>query len=885
MKKWAAAGLHATVLLVAWASAQGAVAAVLACQQGAAGIVCRDNTRVLVEGFPHWKNEQSRVASVKPGFLADTIGRRLRLRLSSNGVGSDVGNEACFTFKGRADMRATRAVGLLSDQQAALAVVVTPAYAISTDPERSSLRVCARPTASDESFAEIRYGPYAEIAESLLKQPFPDGAMVPAVVGKRDPAAKAGYLFVDLTQWNAAKVFRYAEEGAFPYVLVYSSTWAGSAGSYPINLRAYPLGEYSLRHVVEDAADRGIVIGLHVLTSLIHKHDPLVRAGPDPRLLKDAFAVLDQDIDEAASRFRATTDLAGFPTGDAFYGNASAGREIQIGDEILRCESVIKQAAGVFADCLRGRDGTFAAAHARGSRIQHLAQRYGAYLADLKTDLKDQIAERIADRVNANGIGFIYFDAGEVGSANGDPGEYVGAVQMATVARLQRPTLIEGSGVVPALWPYLTRMASDDFATLAPIDFLDVHKIGRIYARRAANLMPAELGWLGLLRETASHPPTLPEEAATYVARSLALDVPFSIETTVDNLDGNPYTPRIVKALGFGNRVIARGVLAEEDRKQLLDGYWYAVDDGRPALRRLDLQRTRATGGAAATTVFPSSAHREPFFLRLSNIASVDAVAPERRIELPMAAPGGRVRRVDEPTIGVADRGALVDVISLEGLPGFAGGLDLTDSRRMLVVLELPAPAVGSCGVLNFQLQDGQARYRDYFVDLPKFSGQHRFVLRYEDAAPRMLRELTPSPHAYALKAAVYRFDFSRVVQLNLRWMKGCGIARDIALQQVAMLKERPATLTRVTLGLGQRQVEVAARISTGDTLDLYPDGTLSTCRSGKCAEASIARKLAEMADGERVTLQAAGTATYDVTIGVLGDTVALDPGRILPRR
>jgi len=68
---------------------------------------------------------------------------------------------------------------------------------------------------------------------------------------KRSDAVRTSYLFIDLTAWNVDEVIRYAKLGGFKYILIYAGTWASSRGSYPIKRKNFPLGERSLKRVVD----------------------------------------------------------------------------------------------------------------------------------------------------------------------------------------------------------------------------------------------------------------------------------------------------------------------------------------------------------------------------------------------------------------------------------------------------------------------------------------------------------------------------------------------------------------------------------------------------------------------------------------------------------
>jgi len=190
----------------------------------------------------------------------------------------------------------------------------------------------------------------------------------------------------------------------------------------------------------------GLKVGLHVLTSFVGKNDPLVRPRPDPRLLKDDQAVLAADLDEKAAEVVATGSLASFPTEGAFYGDAKAGFDVQIDDELIQYRAAGGPDRNTLLRCMRGFAGTRATPHRAGAEIHHLVERYGCYLADLRTTLMGEISDRIAGIINRCGFDMIYFDGGECNLANGPFWYWVGRQQDDVCRRVTRELLVQGSG-------------------------------------------------------------------------------------------------------------------------------------------------------------------------------------------------------------------------------------------------------------------------------------------------------------------------------------------------------------------------------------------------------------------------------------------------------
>src|ERR1039458_8993023 len=361
---------------------------------------------------------------------------------------------------------------------------------------------------------------------------------------KRSTDVRTSYLFTDLSEANADETIRYAQLGGFHYILVYSGTWSTSLGSYPINTRNFPHGEKGLKAVIDKCHAAGLKVGMHMLTSFVGKNDPLVRPKPSPWLLKDADAKLATDVSDTVAQLATASALAGLRAEDGYYG---AAKDFQIDDEIIQCGQVNGL---TFLQCVRGFAGTKPVPHNAGTKIYHLAERGGAYLADLKTPLKDAISDRVAGVINRCGFDMIYFDGGELNVANGPSWYWVGPQQAQIWEKSKRELLVQGSGMTDWTWHIFARGTCDDYAAVAVKEYLDYHKIADAWRSYHDNFLPAELGWVGFLEDTPDHPATTPDQVEYYAVRMLALDSAVSLETNLNALKANGRTEEMLKLLG-----------------------------------------------------------------------------------------------------------------------------------------------------------------------------------------------------------------------------------------------------------------------------------------------------------------------------------------------
>ena len=634
---------------------------------------------------------------------------------------------------------------------------------------------------------------------------------------KTSQAVRRGYLFTDLTESNTDETIRFAKLGGFGYIMTYNSTWSTSLGSYPINTSNFPQGEASLKATVDKCHAAGLKVGLHCLTSFVDKSDPLVRPRPDSRLLKDDQATLAADIDEKAAEITATGSLASFPTEGAFYGDTKAGFDIQIDGELIQYRAVGGTGTNTLLRCTRGFAGTHAAAHRAGAKIHHLVERYGCYLADLRTTLKGEISDRVAGVINRCGFDMIYFDGGECNMANGPFWYWVSQQQDAVCRRVTRELLVQGSGGTAWTWHWFARCACDDFAAIAPKQYLDYHKIADSWAYYTQSFMPPELGWWGFLADAPDHPATMPDEVDYYAVRMLALDTPVSLETNLAALKRNGRTEEMLKRLGEYEQLRLGGTVPQAVREKLRSGQWRLTRVGdEPALSpvRYDVQRVTVPGELTVTNTFGA----QPMKFRLQAVPALAPVGDKANITLLHAEP---TTVLTLPAANAPMPGALAGQTSL------AKPMDLLHHRALAVRLRVdgPAPIVdGQVAVLNVQLEAAGKTYRDHYIDL-NFTGEKTIILP-EPTTERMLPEFRPAPANYAFKAAMYGFDYGHIVAMNLRWMRApkdqpvtCSVV------SVEALTESEVPLSHPELIIGDKALAIPADLKTGDYVEFQGDG------------------------------------------------------------
>lgn len=323
--------------------------------------------------------------------------------------------------------------------------------------------------------------------------------------------------------------------------------------------------------------ERGLKFGLHHLSFLIDKIDPLVTPRPDSRLAKENPVILAESVD-ATEMFLAVDPDTPADLIQVYKGYFAAGeRDIVIDDEIMVCNGFRdgdSQTPPGFVVARRGYAGTTGQTHAADALIYHLPQLFNSYLADMRSDLPDEIAARLAEVYQAVEGDFIYLDgAGAIHRLfpktppefiMGSGRNFAGLFTIEKfLGKLNRDVFLQTSAT-PAnsnyTWHFIARGSGSDYVTIGVEAHLDYNRIGARHDRRFhLSAMPMELGWFALLARKAesnrtlyhnSYPSTSLDEIEYIMNRALAFDMPISLETNEGELQANGHTKKIFQRIG-----------------------------------------------------------------------------------------------------------------------------------------------------------------------------------------------------------------------------------------------------------------------------------------------------------------------------------------------
>jgi hypothetical protein len=733
-------------------------------------------------------------------------------------------------------MRVRTMAPYMSSKDAAIAIVAEPTTEFELPSPGPTITICDQAHQNDgENELFIVVGDPVAVA-GLIRDPSRVGIknlLRANVISKESPEVRSGYLFVKMNSANSAQLLDFAVRGGFRYLLVNWGSWARTYGTYAPNLLNFPGGWGDIRGVALAAHRRGIGLGLHVMSNMIEPSDPIVAdRSSNMQLASYAEAIIAKELlpDSKIVQlkdYRVTANDGESPS------TLSHAVNVRFDGEIAKCQVKQIQAQPVLFECIRGAYGTSISAHRQGATVSLLMMKDGAFNIDSAKPLLSMVATHIADSVNRVGAGMIYFDGAEIvasGRGQFERLNKIASLPMAVVARLNHPVFVQASTFSTRLWPYVSRMASGDAASLAASEYLSAVKLHSI-ATYSDNLMPGELGWLGVVAETGAYSDTSPEVISTYMARALALDLPFSIETTYRDLLANSYTPRIFNILNITNHILNNGPIDAAVRDKLRYGNWYVLaseHENSALFGELISQSSKHVRGTrkVSTTSFIAPAGSTGILLRIGNVVGLKGDGARIWSE-------GSTQGASSSAVAHQSRDFRNNPNGFWASHNIADG-DWSRSRYLEIVYDF-TPAGDCKPTLDIQAHDRLGRIRDYFLRVSKGRGLEAvlyFGVPSEDYIVGGSIDDIANPNKRLLG-----FDFGHVVSLNTQWVSSCGNEDLATFQPIALstMTETDSMVRDISVSVGGVEAFGISKLSSGDVLDLFPDGTATKCRRGSC--------------------------------------------------
>ncbi|MCK6694806.1 MAG: hypothetical protein L6Q97_22230, partial [Thermoanaerobaculia bacterium] len=688
---------------------------------------------------------------------------------------------------------------------------------------------------------------------------------------KKHPDIRRSYLFVDITGENYAQIIQWAKKGKFGHIMPYVSIWSNSIGSYHYDDNPNFPTPNTLPEVVNKIHQHGLKFGLHHLSFMLDKSDPVLAddgllqiAWKSSLPLKQSISPDETDIyiDPAAS--------PGLLEDFRNYFYIDGEKIIRIEKEIILCNALTEGPAGPLLTVIqRGYHGTTAAAHGAGIAIYRPCIEFGSYLADVHSSLPDVISERLKTICQTLGVDFLFLDGADVTDRqfptliNSTAQWYAAPLTVEKLTQaLDGKLLLQNSAGVAYLWYRTTRGNSGDYVTIGVEPHLDYDRIGIRWDRRhSASCMPMELGWFGFFAKldcyrqgiaennktggeiyNKSYAATTLDEVEYLLNRSLGFDLPFGLETHFDELEANALTQKVFKLIGKYEHLRLNSPNIPPDlRKNLqrpneefIDQYQLLKEQYRMGgcppffyrfYRQAYFEKVLHDG---ESWDFVNPFHEQPLQVKITALPGVASAENVKNIELLDRSALNLYENMNNNSIVEFPKGNKIvsaaydnttgqitadyKVPEPEQLSEFAWcslGHDLNEVNLMChKVIFVDLQGDGKGAVLNIQLTDDSGNHRVYQVVLEDGVSCRRQFVFHQPTTTGFYRY----PPCFGGMLNFKYFDFSKVRKLSLyvqHIREGAGNEVNITLHAIKALKQdRNTTVQNPELTLNQKVLQ-----------------------------------------------------------------------------
>jgi len=652
---------------------------------------------------------------------------------------------------------------------------------------------------------------------------------------------RGSYLFADMAAKDADAWIELARRGGFTNIHLHG--WWSTLGHYEPRAAYFPNGLEDMKATADRIRAAGLKPGIHTLTACISTNDPWVTPVPSPHLIATDSYTLAKPLSATDKTIYVNEVPAA--NHDVVWSYSSNGNALRVGGELIRYSAISRTAPYAFLECERGAFKTQAAAHAEGTAVDYLQQRYLAFYPDPKSPLADELADRIARVYNECGMEMIYFDGSEgMRSRFG-----IDTMRWKIFDRLHGG-VTEASCWGHNSWWIHSRLGAWDHPVWAVKQFHDEHI--RLASRfRKSDLLEPQLGWWAPRGPSNVARGHFPDEMEYFAAKNLAIDGPMSIQGV--NVSSRPWNARMEEQftiLGWYERLrLARyfdeptlqrvGEPGKDFRLRLsADGQWQFT----PA--QLAKHRVSGLGSGSERWMVENPFATQPLRARLealyavapyddaqaavlADFADLDALNNRSNaarvtacIELDTkdVKAGGRSLRFRAANSGKSPRGAWAQIGTVYGHPYF--------SMMPGEALGLWVKGDGSGALLNVQIRSPREYHgciSDHYVDLD-FTGWRyvELLLRERDAA--RLSDYVWPYHGGGGSHAVYRngVDRQHISQVNLLLNEIPAEGEvNILISPIQSLPTRRAELVNPSLELGGTKVTFPITVQSGQYIEL----------------------------------------------------------------
>ena len=353
---------------------------------------------------------------------------------------------------------------------------------------------------------------------------------------KRASSATSAYLIQGFNSQNIDEAIDLTKRAGLKYL--YHGGPFENWGQFDLNPKSFPNNWESLKECVQRAEAQGIKVGVHTLSNFITTNDSYVTPIPDKRLAKVGGTELVKTINETDKNIEIK---------DPTYFNQMKNNSlhtVQIGDELIRYETVSASAPWTLLNCERGAFSTKSAVHVKDSKIEKLIDHaYKTFLSN--TELTIEMSSRLADLYNETGLKQISFDGleGNLSTGMGSYGElfFTKTWYDQLEPQIKNDYIMDASRPGHFFWHMFTRMNWGEpwYAGFRESQ-TSYRLLNQDYFRR--NYIPCMLGWFSMKAHTSI------EDIEWMLARSAAFDAGYALVTSNDLVEEN----------GFGDAMLEK---------------------------------------------------------------------------------------------------------------------------------------------------------------------------------------------------------------------------------------------------------------------------------------------------------------------------------------
>ena len=386
-----------------------------------------------------------------------------------------------------------------------------------------------------------------EVAEGLA-HPVIDGEWI-----KTSGVTGRPYLIAAFSESNIDAMLEYTKRLGFP--ALYHSGPFKTWGHFDLLEDLFPNGRTGFRRCVEKARALGLRLGAHTLTNFITTNDPFVTTAANGGLMAAGIAVLQKDIDAAATEIVVDRE--------DYFQQESTLNSLLIGNEIVRYQDITGTGPYTLTNCVRGAFETKAGPHAKGDGVKKLMDHpYKTLFPDWP--MQEALIANLAGFFNETGAAQMDFD-GHEGTCYLGRGDHGHVHFVESFLRQVDHLVVNGSSNIGHFYWHFNSYINWGEPWYA--SFRESQSRYRFdnqpFLER--NYMPNMLGWFLMTAGTRV------EDIEWMEARAAGYRAGYAFVAEFESLRDNPETDRIIEAIRTWEEAKDRKVFSEDQRARLKD--------------------------------------------------------------------------------------------------------------------------------------------------------------------------------------------------------------------------------------------------------------------------------------------------------------------------